>query len=94
LKVAILDLFDEVGVNYLVHSKVVEVIMKGNRITGVIISTKSGLTEVLADVIIDCTGDADVTYFAGAPTLKETGNLSPQTLHFTISMLILIKGEI
>lgn len=93
LKVAILDLFDEVGVNYLVHSKVVDVIMNGNRISGVIISTKSGLTEVLADAVVDCTGDADVTYFAGAPTLKETGNISPQTLHFTISNVDSYKSE-
>lgn len=85
LKAAILDLFDETGVKYLVHSKVVDVIMKRNRITGVIISTKSGLTEVHADVVIDCTGDADVSYFAGAPTMKEVGNFSPQTLHLNLS---------
>jgi ribulose 1,5-bisphosphate synthetase/thiazole synthase len=84
LKAAVLDAFDEVGCKYLVHTKVVDAIMEGDRIKGVIISTKSGLTEVWADTVVDCTGDADVAYFAGAPTLKETGNLSPQTLLMNI----------
>jgi hypothetical protein len=85
LKVAILDVLDEVGCNYLVHAKAVDAITRGNKITGVLISTKSGLVEISADVIVDCTGDADIAYFAGAQTLIETGNLSPQTLLFNIS---------
>jgi hypothetical protein len=84
LKVAILDVLDEVGCNYLVHAKAVDALTRGNKITGVLISTKSGLVEISADVIVDCTGDADIAYFAGAPTLIETGNLSPQTLLFNI----------
>jgi len=85
LKVAVLDALDEVGCKYLVHARVVDTIVNNNRVKGVIIATKSGLTEVWADTVVDCTGDADVTYFAGAPTLKETGNLSPQTLLLNIS---------
>lgn len=85
LKVAILDALDEVGCKYLVHVKAVDSITKGNRITGVIVSTKSGLVEIMADVIIDCSGDADIAYFAGAPVLKETGNLAPQTLLLNVS---------
>jgi ribulose 1,5-bisphosphate synthetase/thiazole synthase len=80
LKVAILDALEEVGCKYLVHTNAVDALTRGNRITGVLISTKSGLVEIRADVVIDCTGDADIAYFAGAPTLKETGNLAPQTL--------------
>lgn len=85
LKVAVLDALDEVGCNYLVHTKAVDAITRGNRIKGVLISTKSGLVEIMADNVVDCTGDADVAYYAGAPTMKETGNLSPQTLLFNIS---------
>jgi ribulose 1,5-bisphosphate synthetase/thiazole synthase len=80
LKVAIMDALDEAGSKYLVHAKAVDAITKKNKITGVIISTKSGLVEIDADVVVDCTGDADIAYFAGAPTLKETGKLSAQTL--------------
>jgi hypothetical protein len=85
LKVALLDALDEVGCKYLVHVKAVDAITKGNRITGVIVSTKSGLVEIMADVIIDCSGDADIAFFAGAPILKETGNLAPQTLLLNVS---------
>ena len=85
LKVAILDTLEEVGCDYLVHAKAVDAITRGNKIKGVLVSTKSGLMEIQADVIVDCTGDADITYFAGAPTLIETGNISPQTMQLNIS---------
>jgi len=85
LKAAVLDSLDEVGCKYLVHTNAVDATTKGNRITGVIISTKSGLMEIKADVVVDCTGDADIAYFAGAPTLKEKGNLSAQTLLLNVS---------
>jgi ribulose 1,5-bisphosphate synthetase/thiazole synthase len=80
LKVAVMDALDEAGCKYLVHVKAVDAIIKGDKITGVIVTTKSGLVEIIADVVVDCTGDADIAYFAGAPTMKETGNLAPQTL--------------
>jgi len=86
-KVAIMDALEEVNCKYLVHLKAVDTITDGNRVKGVIVSTKSGLMEIYADVVVDCTGDADITYFSGAPTLKETGNLSPQTLLLNVSNL-------
>jgi hypothetical protein len=85
LKVAVLDALDEAGCKYLVHTKAVDVLMSGNRITGVVVATKSGLAEIHADIVIDCTGDADIAYLSGAPTLKETGNLSPQTCLFNVT---------
>lgn len=85
LKVALLDALDEVGCNYLVHLKAVDAITKGNRIIGVIASTKSGLVEIIADTVVDCTGDADISYFAGAPTMIETERISPQTLLLNVS---------
>jgi hypothetical protein len=44
---------------------VVEAIMEGNSIKGVITESKSGRKAILADRVIDCTGDADVAHFAG-----------------------------
>lgn len=85
LKAAILDALDAAGCKYLVHVKAVDALRQGNRITGVIVSTKSGLVEISADVIVDCSGDADIAYFGGAPTLKESGNLAPQTLLLNVS---------
>ncbi len=85
LKVAILDALDEVRCKYLVHLKAVDTIMKGNRVTGVLVATKSGLTEIHANVVVDCTGDADIAYFSGAETMTETGKLAPQTLLLNVS---------
>jgi hypothetical protein len=87
LKVAILDTLDISGCKYLVHLKAVDAIRQGNRVTGVTVSTKSGLVDIMADVLIDCSGDADIAYFSGAETLKETGNLAPQTLLLNVSNL-------
>lgn len=88
LKVAILDALDEAGVKYLVHAKAVDAITKGNKITGVVFSSKSGLVEIHADAVVDCTGDADIAYFSGAPTMIDTGNLSPQTLLLNIDNIL------
>lgn len=58
-------LVQESGVRPLLHIAVVEVIMDGNKIKGVITESKSGRAAILADRVIDCTGDADVACLAG-----------------------------
>lgn len=80
LKVAVLDALDEVGCKYLVHTQAVEAVVEDNRITGVVVATKNGLADIRAKIFVDCTGDADVAYFASAETMKEAGSLSPMTL--------------
>ena len=72
LKVAVLDALDEVGCKYLVHLSAVDALVEGNRVTGVVVGTKKGLATIRAKVVVDCTGDADVAYFAGAETMMET----------------------
>lgn len=80
LKVAVLDALDQVGCKYLVHTRAVDAVIAGDRITGVVVATKRGPAVISAKAIVDCTGDADVAYYAGAETMKELGNLSPITL--------------
>jgi len=80
LKVAVLDALDDVGCKYLVHTRAIDAIVEGDRITGVVVATKRGPAVVRAKAIVDCTGDADVAYYAGAETMKEVGSLSPMTL--------------
>ena len=72
LKVAVLDALDEVGCKYLVHLAAVDALVEGNRVTGVVVGTKKGLATIRAKAVVDCTGDADVAYFAGAETMMET----------------------
>lgn len=85
LKVAAFDALDEAACRYFVHAQVVDTLMEGNRITGVVVATKEGLQLVSAKCVVDCTGDADVAHYAGAETMKETGNLSPMTLCLNMS---------
>ncbi|MGB2864982.1 MAG: FAD-dependent oxidoreductase [Sedimentisphaerales bacterium] len=80
LKVAVLDALDEVGCKYLVHTRAIDAVVEGDHIIGVVVATKRGPAVVRAKAIVDCTGDADVAYYAGAETMKETGSLSPMTL--------------
>lgn len=80
LKVAVLDALDQVGCKYLVHTQAVDAVVEGHRITGVVVGTKNGPATIRAKAVVDCTGDADVAYFAGAETMKEVGDLSPSTL--------------
>ncbi len=72
LKVAVLDALEEAGCQYLVHLTAADTLVEGNRVTGVVASTKKGLAAITAKVVVDCTGDADVAYFAGAETMMET----------------------
>jgi len=80
LKVAAVDALEAAGCRYLVCLRAVDALVDNNRITGVVVATKNGLADIRAKAVVDCTGDADVAFFAGAETMKETGNLSPMTL--------------
>jgi hypothetical protein len=61
----------EAGVVPLLHCMVVGTIMEGNTIKGVITESKSGRQAILAERVIDATGDADVAFRAGAPYRKD-----------------------
>ena len=80
----------EAGVQLLYNVQVVDVIREDNRITGVIAAVKEGLAIFRAKTFIDCTGDADVAHFAGAPTWngdKANGLMQPVTLFFEMGGL-------
>lgn len=49
----------------LLHTYVVDAIVKENKIIGVITESKSGRRVIYAERVIDCSGDADVAHFAG-----------------------------
>lgn len=66
------DLVREAGVNVRLHSWFSRVVMEDGRMRGVIAETKSGPQAVLADVVIDTTGDIDVAARAGAPHVKDS----------------------
>ena len=59
----------EAGIEPLLHCTVVDVVMDGDAIRGVIVESKSGRQAVLGTVVIDGSGDADLAHRAGAPTV-------------------------
>ena len=61
------QLVRESGVRPLLHCFAVEAIVRDGVIRGVITESKSGRQAILAERVVDCTGDADVAFMAGAP---------------------------
>lgn len=58
------------GCDILFHTQIVESIMAGDVIRGVVVESKSGRRAILAKRVIDCSGDADAAYFAGAEYMQ------------------------
>ena len=85
LKVAILDALEQANCRYLVHVRAADALVESNRVTGVIAASKAGLINIRAKAVVDCTGDGDVAFFAGAETMKEPDILMPMTLGLTLS---------
>jgi hypothetical protein len=61
---------EEAGIKPMLHRLCVAPIMQGNRITGVVTESKAGREAIMAQRVIDATGDADIAFRAGAPTRK------------------------
>ena len=61
-------LVQEAGIHPMLHHLFVAPIMDGNTLTGIIVESKAGREAILAQRVIDATGDADVAYRAGAAT--------------------------
>ena len=81
-KVLLFNMARDAGVKLLLHSFVTDVILEGNRVTGVVVANKSGKQVVKGDILIDASGDADVAAYAGAPFRKgqEDGALFAMTI--------------
>ena len=60
-------LVQEAGVVPLLHCLAVDAVMEGQNIRGIVTESKSGRQAILAQRVIDTTGDADIAYRAGAP---------------------------
>ena len=67
MKRVVFEKLEEAHVDLLLHSLAVGCTRQKEEVKGIIIESKSGRQAVLAHVIIDSTGDADVSSWAGAP---------------------------
>ena len=80
------EIMEEAGVKVLMYVFCADVIKEGNTVKGVIIESKKGREAILAKTVVDCTGDGDVAYRAGAPMAygNEKGIAQPPTLMFSM----------
>lgn len=78
------DMLLESGVSLFYGQSVVAAETKDSGIESILISTKSGLKRLGADIYIDCTGDGDLAAFAGAEFCAGDGNgiFQPGTLRY------------
>jgi hypothetical protein len=60
-------LAQEAGVQIFYHTFVLDAILEDDRVCGVVAVNKSGLFRLLAEVVIDATGDADIAAASGTP---------------------------
>ena len=87
LAIVMEEMVQEAGAKILYNVQVCDVLTDDGKITGVLAAMKEGLTLIEADTYIDCTGDADVAYYAGEGFVKgdeKDGVMQPVTLFFEV----------
>lgn len=80
------DLVIEAGVTPMLHTFAVGCAKEGDRVTALLVETKSGRRAIVAREFIDASGDADLAQWAGVPTEKgdDDGALAYPTLMFRV----------
>jgi glycine/D-amino acid oxidase-like deaminating enzyme len=76
-KAVLESLVERAGAQVLYDTTVSDVVLEGNALRGVVVESKSGRQAILAQVVVDATGDADVAARAGAPLHRE----APRPMH-------------
>ena len=88
LKTVYLEMMVEKNVKILLYTFISDTIIDNGKVCGVIIENKSGRSAVLADVVIDTTGDGDVAYKAGAEYIlgrEDDHKMQPCTIMFKVA---------
>ena len=62
-------LLEKAGVEILLNTFAVDAMVEDGALRGIIVENKSGRQAIRAKVTVDCTGDADIAFRAGAPTV-------------------------
>lgn len=77
----------ESGVDLQYHLLFIQAEMKGNEIACAYFATKDGIWKIKARQYIDCTGDGDLAFSAGCPTIfgDGEGDVQATSMFFTVS---------
>ena len=88
IQLEMMNMPDEAGAEYLVRMAVLDVIMKDNKVTGVVVFDGSAVRQYNAKVVIDCTGDGLVSLKAGtiSPECAEGSGyeVQPMSIGFSV----------
>jgi len=87
LKYVMSETVAQAGIAILYHAYIFKANKNGDRISSVSVATKRGEMEIEADYFIDATGDAQLAFLSGCPTIlgREPDNLcQPMTLCFRV----------
>jgi len=76
LKVVLIEMQQEAGVQVLTHALAARPVMDGDAVRGVFIESKAGRQVVLAKVVVDTTGEADIADQTGCPMRWTAGSAS------------------
>ena len=88
MRLVLEEMMREAGARFLYYTHVADSIVTDGRIRGVVIESKAGREAILADVVIDATGDGDVAARSGCRYemgRSEDGRTQPVTLMFEIT---------
>jgi len=78
LKLVMLQMLSEAGVDLLFHTFAVDAIRQKGAVRGIVVENKSGRQAILAGVTIDASGDADIAARAGASFWKVEKDEAPR----------------
>lgn len=87
LKFVLLEMVEAENIDLLFHSYIFAVDKQDDKICSVSLATRSGVVKIDADYFIDATGDAQLAFLAGCPTVlgREPDHLcQPMTLCFRL----------
>jgi hypothetical protein len=87
IRVAIIQLLAQYGVNLLLYTFAEDVVVEDGRMMGASVINKSQRTLITADYFIDCTGDGDIAVLCGGEFEKgdTSGELQPISLVFRMT---------
>jgi len=86
-KTILTNLVHRSGAAFYLQAAVVDVLLEGSAVRGVLLDTPSGLRAVRGGTVIDATGDGTVAFLAGAGCevgREGDGAVQPTTLEFTL----------
>lgn len=66
----------DAGIDVWLDTLISDVVMEGDKITGLEVINKSGRGILSAKCVVDATGDADVAYYAGSPCAEQDNWMS------------------